>query len=249
MVINATTALTIITHFDYKEEFIKQLNAYSYRIEKRKTTNIGATFRSVTLLILDSEKHNELEDKDRFPPNTIFTEKASVVSMVNSSFLIFSEFLNFPKFNYSLFFIHSFKAWTPYNIQQWELTKKEAVLLLNNPPTNTEASTYTTGCCKQITDKEARIPALKKSIESWTTGKELHAGRLQGDCNSKTLDFPEPLLCILFVLRYAITNRLSLNDLKRLLPTIIFHLFHNMHHKNFMIQHGSGPTLSTILLK
>jgi hypothetical protein len=113
MVINATTALTIITHFDYKEEFIKQLNAYSYRIEKRKTTNIGATFRSVTLLILDSEKHNELEDKDRFPPNTIFTEKASVVSMVNSSFLIFSEFLNFPKFNYSLFFIHSFEGVDP----------------------------------------------------------------------------------------------------------------------------------------
>ena len=111
------------------------------------------------------------------------------------------------------------KAWTPYNIHQWELTKKEAVLLLNNPPTNTDASTYTTGCCKQITDKEARIPALKKSIESWTTGKELHAGRLQGDCNSKTLDFPEPLLCILFVLRYAITNKQSLNDLKRLLPT------------------------------
>jgi hypothetical protein len=82
MVINATTALTIITNILYTEEFIKQLNAYSYRIEKRKTTNIGATFRSVTLLILDSEKHNKLQDKDRFPPNTIFTQKVGEVSIV-----------------------------------------------------------------------------------------------------------------------------------------------------------------------
>jgi hypothetical protein len=55
------------------------------------------------------------------------------------------------------------------------LSKKEAVLLLNNPPTNTEATAYVNGCCKQITHKEARVPALKKSIESWTTGKELGA--------------------------------------------------------------------------
>jgi hypothetical protein len=101
-------------------------------------------------------------------------------------------------------------------MDQLELTKKEAVLLLNNPPTNFEARKYTRGIYSKL-NEDARIPALTKSLESWTTGKELHAGRLQGDSSSKSLDFPDPLLCILFILRYAITDLQSLHNMKTLL--------------------------------
>jgi hypothetical protein len=75
---------------------------------------------------------------------------------------------------------------------------------------------YTRGNYSKLKE-EARIPALTTSLESWTTGKELHAGRLQGDSSSKSLDFPDPLLCILFILRYAITDLQSLYNMKTLL--------------------------------
>jgi len=64
---------------------------------------------------------------------------------------------------------------------------------------------------------EEKIPELKKSLDEWTTGKPLHAGKLQGETSSKRLNFPEPLLCILFILRYAITDEQSLTKLKSLL--------------------------------
>jgi hypothetical protein len=98
------------------------------------------------------------------------------------------------------------------------LTKKEAVILLDNPPTNFDAKNYTFGKYHNSKMKtEEKIPELKKSLDEWTTGKPLHAGKLQGETSSKRLNFPEPLLCILFILRYAITDEQSLTKLKSLL--------------------------------
>ena len=96
------------------------------------------------------------------------------------------------------------------------MTKKEAILLLDNPPTNAAAMDYSFGKYSGM-EKENRIPELKASLDKWTTGKPLHAGKAQSDTSSKALNFPEPLLCILFILRYAITDEQSMGNLKTLL--------------------------------
>ena len=69
MVLNASTALTIFVpkKQKYTHNYIKQISAYSYRIDKRKTFTLSATERSVTLLILDHERHDDFPDvTDRF---------------------------------------------------------------------------------------------------------------------------------------------------------------------------------------
>ena len=97
-----------------------------------------------------------------------------------------------------------------------ELSKKEAIVLLDNPPTSSNAENFVLeGYKSKETSK--KIPDLKDSVETWTTKMTLHAGRIQGDSSSHTLLFPDQLLCILFILRYAISDRNSLNDLKTLL--------------------------------
>jgi len=76
MVINASTALTIFVPSEkkYTKNYVKQVSAYSYRIDKRKTLTLGATYRSVTLLILDHEKHDDFPDvSNRFIEDDIFT--------------------------------------------------------------------------------------------------------------------------------------------------------------------------------
>ena len=62
----------------------------------------------------------------------------------------------------------------------------------------------------------AKIEYLKSSLKTWTTRKELHMGLKQKEKKLYPLEFPEELLIILFIHRYAITDERSLNNLKRL---------------------------------
>ena len=60
---------------------------------------------------------------------------------------------------------------------------------------------------------------MKTSLDEWTTRKELHLGLKQKDKAQKPLAFPEQLLIILFLHRFAVTDEASLNNLKRLVST------------------------------
>jgi len=86
MVINATTALTILVPKTplYNDMYIKQTAAFSYRVDKRKTINLLPTFKSLSFMILDSEKNKDITDEMRFSKHTIFTKHGSTVSSVQS---------------------------------------------------------------------------------------------------------------------------------------------------------------------
>ena len=86
MVINATTALTILVPETslYNDKYIKQTAAFSYRVDKRKTINLLPTFKSLSLMILDSEKNKDITDEIRFSKPTIFTKYGSTLSSIQS---------------------------------------------------------------------------------------------------------------------------------------------------------------------
>jgi len=86
MVINATTALTILVPKtpSYNDNYINQTAAYSYRVDKRKTINLLPTFKSLSLMILDREKNKDITDEMKFSKHTIFTKHGSTVSSVQS---------------------------------------------------------------------------------------------------------------------------------------------------------------------
>ena len=65
----------------------------------------------------------------------------------------------------------------------------------------------------------AKIELLKSLLKNWTTGIELHKGLKQRNKKLKPLEFPEKLLVILFIHRYAVTDKDSLNNLKKLVSS------------------------------
>jgi len=82
MKINVTPPLTILIPkaLKYTDEYIEQCNAYSYYIELWKHKSITSTYKSLSLLILDSTKHNDIEDEMRYVTNAIFCNKIDTVS-------------------------------------------------------------------------------------------------------------------------------------------------------------------------
>lgn len=82
MVVNATTALTFLIPKKqvYNNNYMKQIRAYSYRIDIRKTLNLEATYRSLTLMILDHNRHNDFPPINlRFVEDDIFTNSVAKV--------------------------------------------------------------------------------------------------------------------------------------------------------------------------
>lgn len=82
MVLNAAPVLTVLSPQDleYTDEYIQQVKAYSYRVEKRKDVNLKPTHRSITLHILDTEKHNDIKENKRFCVSDVFMNKSEFVS-------------------------------------------------------------------------------------------------------------------------------------------------------------------------
>ena len=110
MKINVTPPVTILIPKDlsYTDEYIKQCNAYSYHIEEWKHQSITPTYKSLSLLILDSTKHNDIEDNMRYVTDAIFYNKIDSVSdclicIINLE--IFNIIEKFQiHFNFSFFF-------------------------------------------------------------------------------------------------------------------------------------------------
>ena len=98
-----------------------------------------------------------------------------------------------------------------------ELTKKEAVILLDNNPARADASKYQSKEVAEMEDDQ-KIEFLKNSLKLWKTSKELHFG-LHHKGRYKPLPFPEKLLVILFLHRYAVTDQASLHNLQKLVSS------------------------------
>ena len=82
MIINTAPPLTILLPKDltYTNKYIEQCNAYSYHIEEWKHKSITPTYKSLSLMILDDTKHEDIEDEMRYKKNTIFTNPPDQVS-------------------------------------------------------------------------------------------------------------------------------------------------------------------------
>lgn len=102
-------------------------------------------------------------------------------------------------------------------IEQLELSKKEAVILLENDPGREEALKYEAD--KPHLNDDAKIQSMKDSLNTWKKPRaELHMG-LHHKPSFKPLPFPEPLLVILFVHRHAVTDESSLNSFKKFISS------------------------------
>lgn len=101
---------------------------------------------------------------------------------------------------------------------QLELSKKEAVILLDNSPARDEGIAFEADKYRGL-DVDKKIEILKKLLDEWrSTRKELHLG-LHHTKAFKPLPFPEPLLVILFLHCYAITDETSLTDFEKFISS------------------------------
>lgn len=83
MVINIETPLTIIVPktLTYTDEYMKQCTAYSYHIEERKPKSVKMTFRALSMMIMDKDKHRDITDTMRYRSDAIFTNAADKVNI------------------------------------------------------------------------------------------------------------------------------------------------------------------------
>jgi hypothetical protein len=109
MIINVAPPITVLVpkNFLYDDKYIRQCNAYSYHVEERKNRSITPTYKSLSLMILDSTKHKEIEDNMRYIDNHIFHCAAEQVIW----YFLYASFENLQliwQFIYFLFFFFFF---------------------------------------------------------------------------------------------------------------------------------------------
>ena len=106
MKINDTPPLTVLLPKDltYTCEYIEQCNAYSYHIEEWKHKSITPTYKSLSLLILDSTKHNDIEDEMRYVKDAIFYNNISEVSGCLICMIYLEIFNNIDNFLFATLF-------------------------------------------------------------------------------------------------------------------------------------------------
>ena len=93
------------------------------------------------------------------------------------------------------------------------------MILLDNPPAREHAYAYERDKTFENFSNTKKIEELKSSLETWTTTKELHMGFNQKVKAKYPLQFPHQLLVTLFIIRYAVTDKPSLDNLKRLVSS------------------------------
>jgi len=109
-------------------------------------------------------------------------------------------------------------------IQNWrlEITCQEASLLVTNAPTKEIASEYCKKINKNLKLEKDQLEFLEKRICTITATSALHQGLLHGTGEtSSNIKFPEPLLSILWIHRWAIADEETLRNFRRLLRTDI----------------------------
>jgi len=104
-----------------------------------------------------------------------------------------------------------------------DTTCKEASLLISNPPTKDIALEQSNLVNDSLLENE-KLEILQDHIRTFSKSSALHFGITQGTGKSKsTCTFPEPLLCILWLHRWAIADENTLENFKLLLrPDITF---------------------------
>ena len=108
-------------------------------------------------------------------------------------------------------------------INNWRTTisSMEAAILLTNPPTKQVAGASKNKDNNDMKEHE-RIAYWEEKIRTFTSTSALHQGVRHGTSKSSSkVKFPEPLLCILWMHRWAIADESSLKDFKNLLKTDI----------------------------
>ena len=109
-------------------------------------------------------------------------------------------------------------------VSQWrkEISCKEAALLLTNPPTKQIAGAIIITKCIDKTQANDRIAYWQEKIQTFSTSAALHQGYAHGTSGtSSNVEFPEPLLCILWMHRWAIADETSYENFRKLLRTDI----------------------------
>ena len=110
---------------------------------------------------------------------------------------------------------------TQVNKWRLEITCQEASLLISNPPTKQIATKYSTRENKFMNENQ-KIALLEKKIRTFTATSALHLGFAHGTSGtSSNIEFPEALLCILWMHRWAIANESTFRQFRNLLRTDI----------------------------
>ena len=101
-----------------------------------------------------------------------------------------------------------------------EIICKEASLLISNPPTKQLA--VSSSYVNENLSEEERIKELEKLIRTFKLKAAIHQGFRHGTGDTKSLiKFPEELLCILWMHRWVVADKISLENFKCLLKTDI----------------------------
>jgi len=103
-----------------------------------------------------------------------------------------------------------------------EIICKEASLLISNPPTKEIALATTSKGTNAVTLEADKLEILQAQIRTFTRSAAIHGGTNHGTSNTRTnIDFPEPLLCILWLHRWSIADKETMNNFKLLLRSDI----------------------------
>jgi len=104
---------------------------------------------------------------------------------------------------------------------RFNITCKEASLLISNPPTKDIAILKANSLNENLLEAQ-KIQLLQDQIRTFTKSASLHAGILDGTAKTRSdIVFPEPLRCILWLHRWAIADRITYNNFKLLLRSDI----------------------------
>ena len=104
---------------------------------------------------------------------------------------------------------------------RFNITCKEASLLISNPPTKDIAILKANSLNENLLEPQ-KIQLLQDQIRTFTKSASLHAGILDGTAKTRSdIVFPEPLRCILWLHRWAIADRITYNNFKLLLRSDI----------------------------
>ena len=111
------------------------------------------------------------------------------------------------------------------SVLEWRLdiTCKEASLLISNPPTK-EIALQKSNLFNDSLLEDQKLEILQDHIRTFSRSAALHSGITQGTGKTNSnITFPEPLLCILWLHRWAIADKNTLENFKLLLrPDITF---------------------------
>ena len=104
-----------------------------------------------------------------------------------------------------------------------DTTCKEASLLISNPPTK-EIALHKSNLFNDSLLEDQKLEILQDHIRTFSRSAALHSGITQGTGKTNSnITFPEPLLCILWLHRWAIADKKTLENFMLLLrPDITF---------------------------